>query len=72
MCFSEVELHASINITIVGTVTTHSVSNELECFAHTVLGHFLLRLAQFLKFSSKDAEDLVDQFVSLGEDCTVF
>ncbi len=69
--FSKIKLHACINITIVGTISAHSVSNKLKCFSHTIFCHFLLSLAKFLKFFSKNIEDLINEFISLWINRTV-
>lgn len=58
--FGEVDLHTGVDITIVCPVSLHLIGDELECFTHTVLCHFLFGLFQLLEFAQEDHERFLE------------
>lgn len=49
LIFGEVDSHAGVNVSVVGSVFFHFVCDEFEGLPHAVLDHFLFGLFAFLE-----------------------
>ena len=55
---AEVELHAGVNVAVVGAIFLHVVGNELKGLPHAVLGHLLLGFVQLFELLCQNRESV--------------
>ena len=53
----KVQLHAAVDVPVVSSILLHPVGDKFKYLPHAVLGHFLLRLPQFLELPNQTAKN---------------
>ena len=58
LVFGEVDAHARVNVSVVGSILFHFVSNVFEGLSHAVLDHFLFGFLAFFELLEQYGNDI--------------
>jgi hypothetical protein len=70
LVFREINFHARVDVSVVGAIFFHFVSDKFEGLTHAVLYHFLFGLFAFLKLFEQNGNNLreIELILEIFED----